>query len=138
MAQELVLVPKIKYEYLLKRADEYDSNIQSGNGKAEKGIPVEIIREQNEDSKRYTDVKTDNSSDHEKDKQPIDESETDSNIQSSKKLNLFVQAPLSHMGFSQKSKNSSKKRKANVKSSTTKRSIPSKMNSKSKWINYII
>lgn len=135
MAQELVLVPKMKYEYLLKRAEEYDSNIQSGKGKTENGISGQIIREQNEGTKRSADVKTDVSSVHETDKQSNDVSETDSNHQSSKKLNLFVQAPLSKMGFSHKSKHSRKTRKANEKS---KRSIPSKSNSKLKWINYIV
>ena len=49
-------------------------------------------------------MKTDVSSGHEIDKQSNDVSETDANHESSKKLNLFVQAPLSKMGFRHKSK----------------------------------
>lgn len=138
MAQELVLVPKIKYEYLLKKVGEAGSGIQNGKGKVEENDASDIQREENNVNKMYKDLKTEHSPESKTFKLSNSESDPDSNQHTSKKPNLFVEAPLSKMGFIENSKKKGKTRKISLKSSVSKRTIASKSHGKTKWINYTI
>ena len=153
MAQELVLVPKIKYQYLLKKVGENDSSIQTGKGNTEESNTnstqtgkenkeesntSNIQEEENGVKERYTDLKTDHLLDSKPFRSSNSETDAGSSQDSTKKAKLFVEAPLSKMGFIKNSKTTNKARKVRLKSHTPKRIIGSKSETKSKWINYTV
>ena len=134
MAQELVLVPKIKYEYLLKKLGENSSSIQSGKGTTTVSETSDVQEEETDDKKKYTDLKTDNSQESNIIRPSNSKTDEGSNRDTSKNAKLFVEAPLSKMGFIENSKSTSKPRKVSLKSRVT----GSKSATTSKWINYTV
>lgn len=139
MARQLVLVPKVKYEYLLKKAGEDDNTIQRGKGKAEESKISDVQGEEKTDDKEsFTNSTTDHS--HEStgirpsNREPIE----DSNLDTSRDAKMFVEAPLTKMGFIDNTKRKIKPRKETLKPHVPRRVTGSKSATKMKWINYTV
>ena len=121
MAQQLVLVPKVKYEYLLKKVGEKESTFQSGKRKSEEDNSDKMTQGQNDEFINSTDSISDDTPRQETIKHPDAVDKVEAGSKHSKRLNLFVEAPLSKMGFTETTKLSNKKRKVSRKSPAIKR-----------------
>lgn len=103
MAQELVLVPKIKYEHLLRKLNMNESVAQSGGAKEEKQISNETVRQSDENEQQMysDDSQSKQNTQNVNRSNGNDRNTPDFNIA---KPSLYVEAPLSKMGFSSKLK----------------------------------
>ena len=110
MARELVLIPKMQYEHLLKQAgEELNETIQLGGQKSVQ----ELQSSSDEVNLTENPLKADRFVQHGEESRPLDTKERPS---------LFVEKPLSKMKFSRK-QNLTKRNKKAVKR---------------QWINYTI
>lgn len=134
MARELVLVPKGKYEHLLKLVDESGQNEQSGGqiGNQEDIPPLDPeIKTKDSSSNERTSVASEDTK---------EENEENTGVV---KPRLYVNKPLSEMPFDKsKALTSSKRKRVGTKASLNKKNPKrvngKKGNSKARWINYVI
>lgn len=133
MARELVLVPKSKYEHLLKLAKDTEQTEQSGGqvGNRDQNTPEPDIKS------------TDNISD-EKDSNSESKYENDKSTEGQEKPRLYVDKPLSEMHFdntnviASRGKMVSRVKRKSVKERKSAHSSGMKTSAKARWINYII
>ena len=143
MAKELVLVPKSKYEHLLKLTNASGQTEQSGGqvDSSEKMPPPESDIKTNDVSNETTNSSQDSRGESEK---KMEEGEGESeNKMEKEKPRLYVNKPLSKMPFKKPHLLASSRQKAGsikTPSKTTKnrRESGRKKSRKEKWINYII
>lgn len=132
MARELVLVPKSKYEHLLKVAKQPEENEQSGG---QLGSTEEYTQSPN--------IKPKNNISDENESASENKYENEKNTESEEKPKLYVDRPLSEMPFDSTRGIASRSKKAKrVKKSPRKRKLArssgTKRRTNSRWINYII
>lgn len=151
MTQELVLIPKTKYEYMLKKVNVCESDAQSGGAKEEKQSSKESMQHSDENKRQLDEIQSKNNM--QTLSKSTDKNTSDLNITKAIKHRLYVQAPLSKMGFSSKQKSHDKNRKPIIKPNSkpiTKANSKTRdpvirrdskrknLITKQKWINYLV
>lgn len=152
MARELVLIPKTKYEHLIKLSEDYKPDEQIGGQRDNTDLESPVLGTKNKNSEENQ-----MSSGGSKDENQVSSDSKDRNEPSTEeKPRLYVDKPLSKMPFDRiKSKSPTKRRKKGAKTNidirllneektksakfSRKKRIQSKGNTKgAKWINYVI